>query len=251
MNTRKAGFIALTIAAAIPISAFAGTYLESTAANKMSPQAPPRAMKMWVGDGRVRIEMMDGQQVQIFKDKAFYMLNVAAKSYSKLDKASLEALTRKNNESIQAMLPPDQRGKAKQSSTPKVERTVKPTGRTESSALGQPCKVWEVLVNGNKTQELCVVEVSTIANGKEMIATMQQVTDAFKGTPAGTGMMEVWQDVKTMNGFPVITRMYMNGKLFQEVKTTAVRAAATPDSLFVIPAGFKEQALGQAMGGIG
>lgn len=69
--------------------------------------------------------------------------------------------------------------------------------------------------------------------------------EAFKGTSASTGMADVWQDVKTMNGFPVITRMYMNGKLFQEVKTTAIRAADTPESMFVIPAGFKEQKMGE------
>jgi hypothetical protein len=131
-----------------------------------------------------------------------------------------------------------------QQNKPKYERTLKATGRTES-AIGQTCKVWEVFANGNKVQELCVVEVSALPNGKELVATMQQVGEAFKGTPAGAGTMEVWQDVKAMNGFPVITRMYMNGKLFQEVKTTAIRPAATPDSLFTIPAGFQEQKMGE------
>jgi hypothetical protein len=33
--------------------------------------------------------------------------------------------------------------------------------------------------------------------------------------------------------------------LFQEVKTTAMRSADTPESMFVIPAGYKEQKMGE------
>lgn len=246
MNTRKAGLIALA-AIAIPSFAGAGTYVESVATNHLTPQAPPQAMKMWAGNGRFRMEMQGGQVVQIFRDQAFYTLNVAGKSYSKMDKAALDAMTQKANEankSLEALLPPDQQGKKKQSSG-KIERTVKPTGRSETAAIGQACKVWEVFSNGTKVQELCVVEVAKLPNGKELIATMQQVGEAFKGTAASAGMNDVWQDVKTMNGFPVITRMYLNGKLFQEVKTTAIRVADTPESMFAIPAGFKEQKMGE------
>jgi len=248
MSSRTATLIALAAAVTIPSFAVAGTYVESSATNHLTPQAKPQAMKMWAGNGRFRLEMSGGQVVQIFRDQAFYTLNAAGKSYTKLDKAALDAMTQKANEankSLEALLPPDQRDKKKQANKPQVERTVKATDRTETAAIGQPCKVWEVLSNGTKVQELCVVEVSKLPNGKELMATMQQVGEAFKGTSASTGMADVWQDVKTMNGFPVITRMYMNGKLFQEVKTTAMRAADTPESMFTIPAGFKEQKIGE------
>jgi hypothetical protein len=249
MRKRSTGLIALAAAAAFAPLATAGTYVESVATNHFSPQAQAQTMKMWTGNGRIRMEMQKGQQVQIFKDKTFYTLNVANKSYTRLDKAALDALTQQASEttkSIEALVPPEQRDKMKQQSKPKIDRSVKPTNRTES-AIGQKCKVWEVLSNGTKVQELCVVEVSALPNGKELVATMEQVGEAFKGTAASAGVMEVWQDVKTMNGYPVITRMYLNGKLFQEVKTTAIRSEATPDSLFVVPAGFQEQ----KMGGIG
>src|SRR5688572_27315367 len=246
MNSRKASLIAVAIAVAIPSLAAAGTYVESVATNHMTPQAKPQAMKMWAGNGKFRMEMQGGV-VQIFRDQAFYTLNTPGKSYTKLDKAALDAMTAKANEankSLEALLPPDQREKRKSQGKPQVERSLKPTARTESAAIGQTCKVWEVFSNGAKVQEMCVVEVAKLPNGKELIATMQQVGEAFKGTAASAGMSDVWQDVKTMNGFPVITRMYLNGKLFQEVKTTSMRAADTPESLFTIPAGFKEQKMG-------
>jgi hypothetical protein len=246
MNSRKASLIAVAVAVAIPSFAAAGTYVESVATNHLTPQAKPQAMKMWAGNGKFRLEMQGGV-VQIFRDQAFYTLNTPGKSYTKLDKAAMDAMTAKANEankSLEALLPPDQRDK-KKSPKPQVDRTLKPTDRTESAAIGQTCKVWEVFSNGTKVQELCVVEVAKLPNGKELVATMQQVGEAFKGTAASAGMSEVWQDVKTMNGFPVITRMYLNGKLFQEVKTTTMGPAETPESMFTIPAGFKEQKMGE------
>jgi hypothetical protein len=247
MNSRKASLVALAIAIAIPSLAAAGTYVESLATNHMTPQAQPHTMKMWAGNGKFRMEMPGGV-VQIFRDQAFYTLNPAGKSYTKIDKAALDAMTQKANEankSLEALSPPDQRGTRKSQSKPQVDRTLKPTDRTEAAAIGQTCKVWEVMSNGTKVQELCVVEIAKLPNGKELVATMQQVGEAFKGTAASAGMSDVWQDVKTMNGFPVITRMYMNGKLFQEVKTTAMGTADTPESMFAIPAGFKEQKMGE------
>jgi hypothetical protein len=249
MNSRKASLIAVAVAVAIPSFAAAGTYVESVATNHLTPQAKPQAMKMWAGNGKFRLEMQGGV-VQIFRDQAFYTLNTPAKSYTKLDKAAMDAMTAKANEankSLEALLPPDQRDKKKSQKT-QIERSLKPTDRTETAAIGQSCKVWEVFTNGTKVQELCVVEVAKLTNGKELVASMQQVGEAFKGTAASAGMSEVWQDVKTMNGFPVITRMYMNGKLFQEVKTTAIKAADTPESMFAIPAGFKEQPMGGEIG---
>ncbi len=247
MSSRTASSFALIAIAAIPSFASAGTYVESVATNHMTPNAQSHTMKMWAGNGRFRMEMQGGV-VQIFRDQAFYMLNAAGKSYTKLDKAALDTMTQQAheaNKSLEALLPPDQQGKKKQTAKPQIERSVKATGRTENAAIGQTCKVWEVFTNGAKTQEMCVVEVANLPNGKDLIATMQQVGEAFQGTAASAGMADIWQDVKAMNGFPVITRMYLNGKLFQEVKTTAVRAADTPEALFTIPAGYKEQKMGE------
>jgi hypothetical protein len=242
MNSRKAGLIALAVAIAIPSLATAGTYTESLATNHMTPQAQSHTMKLWTGNGKFRMEMQGGV-VQIFRDQAIYTLNPAGKSYSKTDKATLDAMTQQANEAtkkLEELLPPEQRGKRKSQSKPQVDRTLKPTGRTES-AIGQTCKVWDVISNGTKVQEMCVVEVAKLPNGKELVATMQQVSEAFQGTVASAGMADMWKDVQTMNGYPVITRMYMNGKLFQEVKTTAIRSADTPETMFAIPAGYKEQ----------
>jgi hypothetical protein len=223
--------------------ASAGTYVESVVTNHFAPQAPPQPMKMWVdGAGKFRLETQKGEQVQIFRDKAFYTLNTATKRYTKTDQASLDAALKKASQAtadLRALLPPDQRDKAKSppAAPPAMERTVKPTTRTETAA-GQSCKVWEVYMNNNKVRELCVVEIGKLPYGKDLLSTMQQVNDAFKNSP---GSMEAWADVQKMNGFPVITRMYLNGKLFQEVKTTAIRSEKTTDSQFAIPAGFQEQ----------
>lgn len=247
MSIDKVRNIALAAAVILPAIASAGTYVESIAANHFSGQVQKQDMKMWAGNGRFRMESQNGQQVQIFKDKTIYVLNTGAKTYSKLDKAAMDAMNRKVSEArenLEALLPPEQRKKKQPESRPKIDRTIKATGRTESSAMGQTCKVWEVFTNGAKVQELCVVEIASVPAGKDLFATIEQVGAAFAGTAAANGMAEVSQDMKTMNGFPVITRTYLNGKLFQEMKTTSIKSAATPESLFTIPAGFTEKELG-------
>jgi Domain of unknown function (DUF4412) len=245
MNRATLG-VALVSSATLSSLALAGTYVESTVTQSMGAQASaPQPMKMWFGGGKFRLEMQNAQQVQIFKDQTIYTLNVPKKSYSKLDKAAMDATlaqAKKATDDLYALLPPDQRAKMKKPETkPAMDRSVKPTTRTESAA-GLSCKVWEVAVNGAKVRELCVVEFSALPNAKDYQATMKQVSDAFKDTP---GAMEAWTDAQTMNGVPVITRMFLNGKLFQEVKTTSIRTAPTPDSMFVVPADYKEQKLSE------
>ena len=247
MSISKGTYSALAAAVIFPAVAGAGTYVESTATNHFTPQAQTVNMKMWAGNGRFRMESHNGQQVQIFKDQAIYVLNAGAKTYSKMDKAAMDAMNRKVSEArenLEALLPPDQRKKKQPESKPKSDRTVKATGRTESSAIGQTCKVWEVFSNGAKVQEQCVVEIASVPAGKDLFTAIEKVGAAFEGTAAASGMAEVSQDMKTMNGFPVITRIYVNGKLLQEMKTTSIKSAATPDSMFVIPPGFTQKELG-------
>jgi hypothetical protein len=238
MHKTILGFTALVATTA----ASAGTYVESAVTNSMTPQPTPTAAKMWFDGSRFRLEMAQGKQVQIFKDRTIYSLDVGAKTYSKIDKASLDAMmqkAKKATDDLQALMPPEAR--KKEQPKPAMDRAVKATGRTETG-LGQSCKVWEVLVNGAKVQEMCVVDVNALPNGKEYLQTMQQMSDSFKGSPgAGDGAA----DVLKMNGIPVIQRMFMNGKLFQEVKTTVFRAAPTNPDMFAIPAGFKEKQVGE------
>ena len=238
--------ILMSVGASVAMSAFspfasAATYVESVVTNQLTPQAPPRTMKMWIDSGKFRLETQKGRQVQIFRDKAFYTLNTATKRYTKTDQASLDASLKKLDEAtnkLYAQLPPEQRETMKsRQSKPAMERAVKPTTRTESAA-GLSCKVWEVFMSGNKVREQCAVEIGALPYGKDLQTTMHQVNEAFKNSP---GALEAWADVQQMNGYPLITRIYLNGKLFQEVKTTAIRAEKTTASQFAIPAGFKEQ----------
>jgi hypothetical protein len=190
------------------------------------------------------------RHVQIFRDKAFYTLNTATKRYTKTDQASLNASLKKLDEAtdkLYAQLPPAERERIKKSrqSKPALEQAVmKPTPRTESAA-GLSCKVWEVFVNGNKVREQCVAEMGALPNAKDLQTTLREVNEAFKNSP---GALQAWADVQQMNGYPIITRVYVNGKLAQEVKTTAIRAEKTSDSQFTIPAGFKEQDMSDMIG---
>jgi hypothetical protein len=239
--------MAIVLASALSHVAFAGTYVESAVSDPLKTTATSQTTKMWFDGGRFRLEMRNGQQVQIFKDRTIYALTVPTKRYTKIDQATLDGATKKAEEAtnkLYDLLPPEQRAKMKKqrNTPPPMDRAVKPTNRTESAA-GLSCKIWEVFMSGSKVRELCVAELAAIPNGKDLLRTMQQVSDAFKSSAAGA--TESRSDLETMNGVPIITRMYVSGKLFQESKATAIRSALTPDSLFTVPAGFQEQAMGE------
>ena len=239
--------VALAVMSALSPAAFGGTYVESALSDPLKSTAPSQTTKMWFDSGRFRLETRNGQQVQIFKDRTIYVLTVPTKRYSEITQASLDGAAKQAEDAtnkLYDLLPPEQRAKMqKQRRTPPpMDRALKPTNRTESAA-GLSCKVWEVFINGSKVRELCVADLAAVPNGKDLLQTMQEVSDAFKSSAAGA--TESRSDLQTMNGVPIITRMYVNGKLFQESKATTIRAAPTPASLFTVPAGFQQQAMGE------
>src|SRR5688572_19000750 len=105
--------IILSVTAILGASAAAaGTYVESSGTNSYSPQ--PLTAKMWVDNGRFRMEMQQGQQVQIFKDQTIYTVFPAKKTYSKLDQAAMDAVMKKASDAtndLYALLPPEERKK--------------------------------------------------------------------------------------------------------------------------------------------
>jgi hypothetical protein len=205
--------------------------------------------------------------VQIYKDETIYILEPAEKRYTKLDKAGIERMSgqiaelRKQMEARMATMSPEQRAMVEQmmggtvgAAAKEVERTVKPTSRTESAA-GQTCKVWEVHASGKKEEELCVVAPGALPGGQEMMTTMRELGDLFKGLMQSLGgrdsnnaVSKAWQDLQAVNGIPVITRTFSSGKATNEFRLTSVRSESVPASSFTVPAGYSARTLSMGPG---
>jgi hypothetical protein len=246
----------------LPGAASAGVYMETAHKDLTDAKSAAEKHKMWFDSGNFRAEDAEAHAVQIYKDKIIYIVEMDEKRYTTLDKDSIQSLSgqiaeaRKQMEARMKDMTPEQRemvekmmgsmgGMAKEAPA----RSIKPTSRTESAA-GQTCKVWEVMVGGAKEEELCVVAPGSLTGGAEMMATMKELGDLFRGfmdSLGGAGsrnaINDAWRDLQAVNGIPIITRTFENGKPSQEIRLTAVRAESVPASQFAVPAGFKQKKL--------
>lgn len=257
---RMPGFTLLTLLAAT--AAHAGVYLESSE-TEIGESGKPAITKMWFDGGRMRTERVDGSEndVMIFKSQTMYVLDPKAKSYHKFDKAAAErmgghlAAAKKQMEEHMANMSPEQR-KQMQDMMAKMGgaaagmmggktpvRTLKNTGRTETVA-GIKCTVWETLEDGKKEEEICAAAPYSIPGGDEIMKTFRELSTMFgsmvKDLKSMTGE-GLWEDIEKINGVPILTRDFDNGKASSEMRLTVVKQTAAPATAFDVPAGYKEK----------
>jgi hypothetical protein len=253
---RALHFLALLL---LPGAASAGVYMETAHKDLTNATSASEKHKMWFESGNFRAEDAEAHAVQIYKDKIIYIVEMDEKRYTTLDKDSIQSLSgqiaeaRKQMEARMKNMSPEQRemvekmmggvGVTKEA----PPRAIKATSRTESAA-GQTCKVWEVTVAGVKEEEICVVPPGSLPGGTEMMSTMKELGELFKGfmdSLGGAGsrnaVNDAWRDLQAVNGIPIITRTFENGKASQEIRLTAVRNETVPTSQFTVPAGFTQR----------
>jgi hypothetical protein len=259
LTTPLAGF-------ALCATANAGVYLESVDTELDGSDAPTTS-KMWFDGGRMRTERAehDGDKdIVIFRNQALYTIDAKSKSYRVIDKATAEKLgsqmaaARKEMEARMAALPPEQRKRMEEmmanlgngaaaammpGAKPR-ERTLKNTGRTETVA-GIKCTVWEAFEEGEKDQELCAAPAGSLPGGDEVLRTFREIASMLSSFTDKLGVHsdEPWRDMETINGVPILTREFDDGKASSEMRLTAVRKESVPASSFDVPAGYAEKKL--------
>jgi uncharacterized protein YneF (UPF0154 family) len=256
----------LTIAFA-STAASAGVYIESSQAELgVKPAPAPTVSKIWFDGGRMRSNDGSGDGA-IFKDQKIYALDAQKKTYSVVDKAAMDRMggqlaeARKKMEAQMANMPPERRammeqmmsqmgGGAAGAMQKAVKRDVTATGRTQTVG-GFKCTVWEVALDGVKDQELCAAPAGSLPGGSEVLKTMREMGEMMKGLTAGLGGMakrtaaDAWSDLAKINGVPILTRDFEDGKATSETRLSVIRSESVPGSTFEVPAGFKERKMPQ------
>jgi hypothetical protein len=215
------------------------------------------SQKMYVQNGQGRFVDSAGRTTLI-KNGTMYVIDDADKSYIAFDKATMEKLAVKINEAMAQMqeqlakLPPEQRAQmeamlpAMGGGDKKWVVEAIDTGKSDK-VDGRACRVWDIKRNGELDDQMCVVAYSSLP-GKEnfqaMFANFAKVFEEMaKSVPMLAGMMtnEFGAQAK-VNGFPVRTRGYENGKLGDTEHNVSVwREEAIPASMFEVPAGYKQK----------
>jgi hypothetical protein len=152
-----------------------------------------------------------------------------------------------------AKMPPDQRAQMEQmmgiqsgggEGGWKVEAVD--TGKSDK-VDGRACRVWDVKRNGELDDQICVVPYSALPGKEDFQTAFQNFAKVFedmaKNLPQlGGAMSSEMSALNKINGFPVRTRGYENGKLIGEEQLVKVwREEAIPASMFEIPAGYKQK----------
>ena len=169
------------------------------------------------------------------------------------------------NSQIQA-LPPEQRavvqrmlesqlGKARAAPKPPPSTVI---GTGDRKTINQlPCERYEVYRGGELIREVWVAPWSEMSGAREAFATLNEMSDFYSGLMSSFEQLAAsgfgggftldqhpFDDLKHMDGFPVVTRNFINGGLANRV---VLRSLATQDldpEDFAPPEGYRQTALG-------
>lgn len=239
--------------------AFAGTYVE-VVEHDLKTNASDLSQKMYVQDGNGRFVDSEGRTTLI-KGDTMYILDDSDKTYIAFDKATMQLLAKRISAALDqakeqiAKLPPEERAQAEammggrmaaMSGEQKYTVEAVDTGKSDK-VEGRACKVWDIKRNGQLDDQYCVAAFSSLP-GKENFQTVfanfaKVFEEMAKSVPMMQGMMSnEFEALSKVNGYPVRTRGYTNGKLEDSEHLVKVwREEAMPASMFEIPAGYKQK----------
>jgi hypothetical protein len=219
--------VALLFGATLPTLAQSGMYLEAARIDLQNPRKPPDNQRIWFDAGRLRIEDESGNAIQIFKNRTLYVVEARRRGSVALSADAASADTPSTFPGASVL-------------------TARPTSRVESTA-GLSCTVWEVLSEGQKSQELCVAAAGAIPEGVEL----RQTLLALGGLPDEVNLpgrtlqdpvVPFWRTAGAVDGIPVVVYTFdAQGRPAAELRLTAIRIEPVPASAFDVPSGRLQQ----------
>ena len=187
-------------------------------------------------------------------------------SYMVMDKETMDKISKKLNSAMaqfeEAMknVPPEQREMMKKmmkdkmpgmDNTPYVEPVLKKAG--SGSVNGYSCTKYDVYKGNEKIRQHCITNWSDIKGGKEISSVMLEMSgfmdEMAKTFSSNSGPMgntvkferNVFNQLKEMNGFPVKTIEYDNGKVESESVLKSSTEKTISSSEFEVPQKYKRQ----------
>ena len=160
-----------------------------------------------------------------------YIIDDSDKTYIVFDKATMEQLANQMNAAMEKMkeqLVEAAAGAARadraDDGKPRMPATTR-SGRVEAvdtgksdKVDGRACRIWDIKRNGELDEQLCVVPYASLPGKENFQAVFANFAKVFeemaKSVPMLAGMMtNEFNAQAKVNGFPVRSRAYENGKL--------------------------------------
>jgi hypothetical protein len=266
----KTNLLLLTfMTAAAPV--LAGSVFEMTASGSAAV-----AQSIYVQDGMVRVDgdTMGGGEAtaMIFRDGEMLIVNPSQRSFYRLNEASMAELGAslgQVNEQVSAAmqqmqaqlanLPPEQREmmermmKDRMPNLAAMAQAAAPTMRIEEggrqSVGSYTCTDYTMFADDNKVQEMCAADYDDVPGAEDVAAALSSMQGFFQSlrdavqSPLLSGMQNPFDLMTQIDGFPVRTRVYINGTMQQEMTLSNVEQRNIEASLFAVPAGYEERSL--------
>jgi hypothetical protein len=222
----------------------------------------PRTTQVQIERTRIRTEIAGqngASQVVIFDGgkQILYMIDTAAKSYSEMTKADVDAAGAQMGDMMAQMqkalegMPPAQRAqmeammKGRMGGMPGATAATTEYRRNGSSKVSKwTCDVYESFQNNAKTGEVCTVSPSALGFTPADFEVSRQLAAFMRGLiPQGAD--QVFQVGRTQEqgfeGVPVRRVTTIAGRQLV-TELTSVARQTFPDSVFEVPAGFTKTA---------
>ena len=220
---------------------------------KSSADRPPKSTMIFRGD---RGE--SGQMV---------VVDHARKSYFVMDQQAMSGMANQMNQVMQQMqaklknMPPERRAMIEkmmksrgsvgvQAQPPRPPAEVTNTGERDTVS-GYPCVKYVVTRGGQKVRELWVTDWSNVEGGGEAADAMkamakfgEELLSATSGNVPFVLPESPFAEIEQMNGFPVSTKSFHNGRLSDEMRLRSSKRQSIDPAEFEPPAGYKRQVMG-------
>ena len=221
-------------------------------------------MKIYAQGDAIRMEQVAGgdDTVMIFRGNEFLVVNNREKNYMVLDEAMLASISdqvsaaMKEMEAQLAAMPPEQRAMVEQMMKGQMgammggDADKPPPPRAVSIGSGEwqsrSCEKFEVFEENVKTQLVCAADLDDIDGSEELMGAFRNMAEFMVKLTESLPMAQeqASNPLELMNqidGFPVHTIQYENGKVDQESWLESVDEKDLEAALFSPPEGYKRQ----------
>jgi len=221
-----------------------------------------------VQDGQVRMDEADGRSSMIFANNKFIMLDHKRRSYLVMDEAMMAEVGSQVNTAMQEMqeqmknMTPQERaimeqmmqGGAMQGMIPGMSAPPPPP-RVEEGGSGEwgdyDCRKYMIYEGPEKTEDICAASLDDVEGGDEVMAAFRAMAafmvEIIESAPEPLGSMmgdNPAAYMEQIEGFPVHTVRYQNGRVEGEESLDSVAEQDLPQHLFEVPDGYTKESLG-------
>jgi hypothetical protein len=213
----------------------------------------------------IRMDEVRGDEAaasMIFLGNEFLYVDHRDKSYIVMDEAMLDEVSAQISDAMKQMeaelanMPPEQRAMVEQMMKGRMQGmmgqqgTPSPEPRVEAMGSGEwqsySCEKFAVFEGPEKTQDLCAAELDEIEGAEEIIeafrnmaAYMTKMTESMPmRSQEGMNPGELMEQIE---GFPVHTIDYENGRVSRETSLDSVTEQDLDEGLFAAPEGYRQQ----------